>query len=36
MNDRNPSDWMNLALKQDPRDHDPGHPSVQNKELFSF
>ena len=27
---------MNLAVKQDPRDHDPGHPRTQNKELFSF
>ena len=32
----NLSGWMNLAVKQDPRDHDPGHPRTQNKELFSF
>ena len=27
----NISDWMNLAVTQDPRDHGPGHPRVQNK-----
>ena len=31
----NLSDWMNLAVIQDPRDHDPGHPRIQNKESFS-
>ena len=26
----------NLAVTQDPRDHDPGHARIQNKELFNF
>ena len=30
------SDWMNLAVIQDPRDHDPEDPRIQSKELFSF
>ena len=32
----NLSGWMNLAVAQGSRDHDPGHPRIQNKELFSF
>ena len=28
----NPSDWMNLAVKQNPRDDDPGHPRIQKKD----
>ena len=32
----NASDWKNLAVTQDPTDHDPGHPKVQNKWFFSF
>ena len=27
---------MNLAVIQDPRDHDPEDPRIQSKELFSF
>ena len=30
----NLSGWMNLAVKQDPRDHDPGHPRIQNMDLY--
>ena len=36
MGDPNLNELMNLAVTQDPRDHDPGHPRIQNKELFSF
>ena len=25
---------MDLAFIQDPTDHDPGHPTVQNKKFF--
>ena len=32
----NLSDCMNLAVTQDLRDHDPGHPNIQKKELLSF
>ena len=32
----NLSGCMNLAATQNSRDHDPGHPNIQNKELLSF
>ena len=30
------SDFMNLAVMVDTRDHNPGHPKIQNKFLFGF
>ena len=29
-------DWMNLAVTQDPRDHDPGHPTIQKNSRLVF
>ena len=32
----NLSDWMNLAVIQDPRDYDPGHPRIQKSSRSVF
>ena len=32
----NLSDWMNLAVTQDPRDHDPCYPRIQTKKGSVF
>ena len=30
------SDFMNLAVMVDTRDHNPGHPKIEKKFLFGF
>ena len=32
----NLSDWMNLAVTQDPRGHDVGHPRIKTNSCLVF